>query len=103
MPKPAALLKGFEKAVATAKPDPAKRRVIFDEATTGLALVVSPKGKKSFSVVARDPSGKQVWKQIGEPARMTVAEARREAAEAVARVKAGEVAKLPPAPPVAAP
>lgn len=104
MTKPAALLKGFEKAVATAKPDPAKRRVIFDEATTGLALVVSPKGKKSFSIVARNPiTGKQVWKQIGEPALMTVAEARREAAEAVARVKAGQAAAIALAPPVAAP
>lgn len=102
MPKPTALLKGFEKAVATVRPT-SKRQVIFDEATTGLALIVSPKGKKSFSIVARDPSGKQIWKRIGDPALMTVADARQEAAEAVARVKAGEAPTLPPATPEAAP
>lgn len=102
MPKPTALLKGFEKSVATAKPT-AKRQVIFDEATTGLALIVSPRGKKSFSIVARDPGGKQVWKRIGDPALMTVAEARTEAAQAVARVKAGQAPVLPPVAPQAAP
>lgn len=102
MTKPTSLLKGFEKAVATSRQS-AKRQVIFDEATTGLALIVSPKGKKSFSIVARDPAGKQVWKRIGEPLSMTVADARKEAAAAVARVKAGEAALLPPEPPQAAP
>lgn len=89
MARPASLLKGFEKEVATAKPGP-RRRVIFDKATTGLALVVTPKGKKTFTIVARDPSGKQVWKQIGAPDRMSVPEARAEAAVAVARVRVGE-------------
>src|SRR5438309_494562 len=98
MPKPVPLLKGFERAVAGAKPS-AKRQVIFDKETTGLALVVTPKGKKSFSIVARDPAGKQVWKQIGDPAQMTVPQARQQAAQAVARVKAGEAAVLPPEPP----
>lgn len=95
MPKPTSLLKGFEKVVETARPDPRKRRVIFDEATTGLALIITPKGKRSFSIVARDPSGKQVWKQIGDPALMPVPEAREKAAQAVARLKAGEVDILP--------
>lgn len=102
MPKPTALLKGFEKAVATARPT-TKRQVIFDGATTGLALVVSPKGKRSFSIVARDPAGKQVWKQIGDPTTMSVTQARKDAAEAVARVKAGESALLPTEPPEAPP
>lgn len=102
MAKPTSLLKGFEKAVITAKQS-AKRQVIFDEATTGLALIVSPKGKKSFSIVARDPRGKQVWKRIGDPALMDVTTARQEAAKAVARVKAGEAPLLPPAEPEATP
>jgi integrase len=89
VPKPTSLLKGFERAVSTVKPT-GKRQVIFDEATTGLALIVSPKGKASFSIVARDPVGRQVWKQIGQPAGMTVAKARERAAEGVARIKAGE-------------
>lgn len=102
MPKPTALLKGFEKQVATARPT-AKRQVIFDGATTGLALIVSPKGKRSFSIVARSPEGKQVWKRIGDPELMTVAEAREEAAQAVARVKAGEVPLPEPEGPEAPP
>src|SRR5829696_8820198 len=102
MPKPMSLLKGFERAVAAARRS-AKRQVIFDKETTGLALVVTPKGMKAFSIVARDPTGKQVWKQIGDPAQMTVPQARDEAAKAVARVKAGEAAMLPPEPPPAAP
>lgn len=101
MATPASLLKGFERAVANAKPS-AKRQVIFDGATTGLALVVSPKGKKSFSIVARDPVGRQVWKQIG-PGDMAVARARELAAVAVARVKAGETDLLPDQAPKAAP
>ncbi|WP_159792783.1 tyrosine-type recombinase/integrase [Croceibacterium salegens] len=102
MPKPTPLLKGFEREVAKAKPT-AKRQVIFDEATTGLALIVTPKGKSSFSIVARDPVGRQVWKQIGQPSLMTVAKARELAAVAVARVKAGETDILPDEAPKAAP
>lgn len=102
MPTPTSLLKGFDKAVVTARPT-SKRQVIFDGATTGLALIVTPKGKRSFSIVARSPDGKQVWKRIGDPDAMTVARARIEAAQAVARVKAGEAAMLPPEPPEAAP
>lgn len=102
MPKPASLLKGFEREVATARPT-GKRQVKIDEATTGLALIVSAKGKKSFSIVARGPDGKQVWKKIGDPALMSVAEARQEAAQAVARVKAGQTPLLPQAAPEAAP
>lgn len=89
MATPKALLKGFEKAVETTKADPAKRQVVFDPETTGLALIVSPKGKKNFSIVARDPNGKQIWKSIGEPGKMTVAEARAKARSGVERIKAG--------------
>lgn len=101
MAKPTALLKGFEKTVATAKPKP-KRQVIFDEATTGLALIVSPKGKRSFAVVARNVEGKQVWKQLGQPESMSVVDARAKARVAVERIKAGEQA-IPVAKPRKAP
>lgn len=90
MPAPTSLLKGFEKAVATAKPAK-KRQVIFDPETTGLAMIVSPKGKRSFSVVARDPvAGKQVWKRIGSPDLISVSKAREIGAAAVARIKVGQ-------------
>jgi integrase len=90
MAKPRSLLKGFERAVETVAADPKRRQVIFDEATTGLALIVSRRGKKVFSIVARGPAGKQIWKVLGEPATMTVAEARAKARDGVARIKAGE-------------
>src|SRR3954452_8874242 len=102
MSKPTALLKGFEKAIASAKPA-AKRQVIFDPETTGLALIGSPKGKRSFSVVARDPDHKQVWKQIGTPDLMSVAKAREAAAQPVARIKIGEAPIAAPAPAPEAP
>lgn len=101
MGKPTWLLKGFEKAVATAEAKP-KRQVIFDEATTGLSLIVTPKGKRSFAVVARNPDGKQVWKQIGDPDDMPIDAARALARMAVKRIKAGEEA-LPSAKPKKAP
>lgn len=94
MPLPKSLLKGFEKAVATVRPDPKKRLTIFDEATTGLCLLVSPKGRKTFTLVARGPAsdgkpGKQVWKEIGNPSDMSVEQARVKARAGLARIKAG--------------
>lgn len=102
MPKPKSLLKGFERDVANAKATGVKQR-IFDPETTGLALIVTAKGKRSFSVMARDPDGKQIWKTIGDPAGMTVAKARELAADAVARVKGGQAPVEPPAAPPEAP
>ena len=103
MPKPASLLKGFEKTVATIRPDPKKRQVIFDEATTGLALLVSPKGKKTFTVVARNPSGKQIWKEVPGGSSMDLHELRKVARAGVERIKAGEVDIFPFEKPKAAP
>lgn len=102
MAKPTSLLKGFEKTVATAGAKP-KRQVIFDPDTTGLALIVSPKGKRTFSIVARGPDGKQVWKSIGEPGRMTVADARAKARIGVDRIKAGVADIFPEEKPEAPP
>jgi integrase len=102
LPKPTSLMKGFEKTVETVRANPDKRQVIFDGATTGLALIVSPKGKKGFSIVARDPAGKQVWKTIGETGKMTVAQAREKARIGVERIKEGAAEifpeEKPPAP-----
>lgn len=103
MPKPASLLKGFEKTVQTVRPDRNRRLVIFDEATTGLALIVSPKGRKTFTIVARGPDGKQVWKEVGKPDEMQIEEVRAKARLGVARIKAGEKDVFPDKVPVAAP
>ncbi len=95
MPAPKSLLKGFEKAVVTVRPDPKKRITIFDKATTGLCLVVSPRGRKTFTLVGRAPAqngkpGKQIWKEVGNPPEMTVDDARAKAREGLLRIKAGE-------------
>jgi len=103
VPRPRSLLKGFEKAVATVKADPKKRQVIFDEATTGLALLVSPKGKKTFTVVARNPAGKQIWKEVPGAPEKSLHDIRQLAAQAVARIKAGEESIFPAEKPKVAP
>lgn len=98
--RPTSLLKGFEKAVETVRPNPKKRVTVFDEATTGLCLLVTPRGRKTFTLVARGPKegskpGKQVWREIGNYPGMTVDEARQRARVGLPRVKAG----LDPFPP----
>lgn len=100
MPVPKSLLKGFEKAVETVRPNPNKRVTVFDEATTGLCLLVTPRGKKTFTLVARGPAqggkpGKQIWREVGAYPEMSVSEARERAREGLPRIKAG----LDPFPP----
>jgi integrase len=90
MTAPKSLLKGFEKTVATIKPDPKKRLAISDPDTRGLYLRVTPAGMKTFTIVARDPSGKQVWREVGNADEITLTEARERAREGVKRIKAGE-------------
>ena len=104
MPAPKSLLKGFEKSVETVRSDPKKRVTVFDEATTGLCLLVTPRGRKTFTLVARGPReggkpGKQVWREVGGYPDMTVAAARTKAREGLVRLKAG----LDPFPPVVEP
>lgn len=102
MPAPKQLLKGFERVVATAKPDTNKRVMISDPDTRGLFVRITPKGSRSYTVVARDPYGKQVWAAIGEVDDLTLEDARAKAREGVRRIKAGEMA-FPKAEPLVAP
>ena len=90
MTAPKSLLKGFARTVANAKPDPSKRVHLFDPDTRGLCLRITPKGKKTFTIVARDPSGKQVWREVGDAGQMTLEEVREKAREGVERLKRGE-------------
>ncbi|MCH2240060.1 MAG: integrase family protein [Blastomonas sp.] len=92
MAAPKSLLKGFERTVATIKPDPAKRLTVSDPDTRGLYLRVTPAGHKSYVVVARDPGGKQVWATIGDCDDHSLAEARELAGEGVRRIRKGLVA-----------
>lgn len=102
MVAPKSLLKGFERTVATIKPDPKKRLTISDPDTRGLYLRVTPAGHKSFVIVSRDPNGKQVWATIGDCDDYTLAQARELAGEGVRRIRKGLVA-FPKAAPEKAP
>lgn len=98
MAAPRSLLKGFEKQIEMVRPNPNKRLTIFDEATTGLCLRVSPKGRKTFMIVARGPDSKQVWREVCKFGKLSLAEVRVKAKEGVQRVKAG-LEPFPDAPP----
>ncbi len=89
MASPTSLLKGFEKTVATIKPDPKKRLAISDPDTRGLYLRVTPRGHKSYVIVARDNHGKQVWATIGDCAEIDLRDARQRAGEGVKRIRQG--------------
>jgi integrase len=58
---------------------------------------VRPSGPGSYTVIVRDPYGKQKWVRIGSTAEMTIAEARERARAVIKRVEAG-LAPFEPAP-----
>lgn len=89
MPSPNSLLKGFARTVAYAKPDAAKRITIGDPDTRGLYLRITPKGQKTFTIVARNPEGKQIWREVGNVDDMELEAAREKARLGVKRIKAG--------------
>jgi integrase len=91
MPVPRSLVKGFAKVVANTKPDPGKRLTISDPDTRGLYLRVTPNGHKSYTIVALNPAGKQVWAAVGNCDDLDLEEARTRAREGVKRIKAGLV------------
>lgn len=99
MAAPRSLLKGFEKTVAMAKPDPLKRVLLSDPDTRGLYVRVMPTGTKTYTVVARDPKGTQVWAVVGNCDEISLEDARDLAREGVKRIKAGQGA-FPKADPV---
>lgn len=90
MSAPRNLLKGFEKTVAEVRPDPAKRLMISDPGTRGLYLRVTPNGAKTYTIVARNPQGKQIWREVGPADLVSLDDARAKAKEGVQRIKKGE-------------
>ena len=81
--------------VAALKPR-AKRYNEPDPELVGHYVRVQPSGTKSYTVVARDPYGKQIWWLIGSADKLKIEDARKEARKAFARIKEG----LPPKEPV---
>lgn len=58
---------------------------------------VRPSGPSAYTVICRDPYGKQRWVKVGSTAEMKIAEAREVARAVIKRVEAGE-APFPPPP-----
>ena len=85
-----------DRYIATLKPTK-KRQHIFDSQVPGLCLRVSPKGKKTFTLVVR--RGKQqIWREVNGDGRygiLSLEEAREAAREGRKRIKAGEIEPFP--------
>jgi integrase len=74
-----------------AKLKPAAKRVsIPDPELRGHYIRITPNGSKSFWVVARDSSGKQHWRRLGEPP-MSIAESRLMAMKAIDAIRTASV------------
>ena len=75
---------------------PEKRVTIPDPECRGHYVRVTPKGHKTFWAVARDPSGKQHWKLIGDTNSIKIDDARDKARQVIRSIRAavcGEIAK----------
>ena len=77
-----------DKGVAALKPRP-QRFAYPDPELTGHYVRVQPSGAKAFATVARNPSGKQIWSNIGATDVLSISEAREQAREVIKRVRAG--------------
>jgi integrase len=76
------------KMVASLKPR-ASQYTHADPHLPGHYVRVSPSGNKSFVVVARDPSGKQIWFTIGATTLHTIEAAREIARDQIRKIKSG--------------
>jgi integrase len=78
----------------------AKRRLVADPECPGLYVRITPAGSRSFTVVARDPHGAQVWREVEGTAVGVdkIADVREKAREAIKNIKAGKDAFPPPPP-----
>ena len=64
-----------------------KRQTIPDPELRGHYIRVMPTGTKSFFAVARDPSGKQIWKLIGSANSMKIDDAREKAMAVIRSIR----------------
>ena len=93
--------KGLTDKQIAALPRQTKRTTIADPEQRGLYLRIPPEGTNApitFTAVARDPSGRQIWTAIGTTADLKVDQARSEARETLRRIKAGLPPTEPPRP-----
>jgi integrase len=76
-----------------------KRYQVPDPECPGLYVRITPAGSKTFTIVARDPAGRQLWREVkgalvGDP----LDDVREKAREGLRRLKAGQD-PFPPPPP----
>jgi hypothetical protein len=67
---------------------PTKRISIPDPECRGHYIRITPKAHKSFWAVARDPSGKQHWKLIGDTASIKIEDSRDKARKIIRAIRA---------------
>lgn len=89
MPNPRKRKTLTDKGITALKPEPGKRRHVFDSIIPGLAVRVTEKGVKTFVLITR-LHGKQRWITLGRVGVLSLAQARTEAGKAVVKAKAGE-------------
>jgi integrase len=65
----------------------AKRYAVPDPEMRGHYVRISTRGAKTFWAVTRDPSGKQYWRMIGEASKMSIDDARQEAAKVIRSIR----------------
>jgi integrase len=65
----------------------AKRQTIPDPELRGHYIRITPTGSKSFWVVTRDPSGKQIWRMIGDADKMSIEAAREQAGRLIRTIR----------------
>jgi integrase len=76
-----------------------KRYQVPDPECPGLYVRVTPAGARTFTIVARDPTGKQVWREVrGAIVGDVLDHVRIKAREGIRRLKAGQDPFPPPAP-----
>ena len=72
-----------EKGIKRIRPKPGKRLHQFDAVAPGLCVRTASSGVKTYTVVARDPNGKQVWREVARVGVISLADAREKAREGV--------------------
>jgi hypothetical protein len=93
-----ALRKGLTDKQLAALPRKSKRYILADPDQRGHYVRVPPEGPITFTAVARDPYGRQIWTALGTTADLKIGQARDMARQAIRRVKEGKSALEPPKP-----
>jgi integrase len=82
-------MKFTETELKNLQPGPT-RYIVHDEQQTGLALRVSPSGRKTFAVLYREPGQRRMqWRTLGAWPALKLATAREAAAKLIAEVRLG--------------